>query len=899
MIAFLNRFRARLNRGRLADELGRELKFHQAMLEREHRARGLSPADAASAARRDLGNRTAIHEGSRDMWSFAWLEDPMLDLRYGVRALRRTPAFTVVAVLTLALGMGAMTAMFAVVNGVLLKPLPYGSPDRLVGVWHDMAPLNMTHAQHTVGTYFTYQRLAHTIDGIAAYQQNGANVSEPGGASAPQRVTSALVSATLIPLLQVAPLRGRAFTTAEDLPNAPLVAIISEGMWRARFGSDAHILDRTIEVNGHARRIVGVMPTTFRFPEAATDIWLPLGLDPAAQNGGGFNYNAVARLKPGVSAADARARLRHRAQAHAGVVSDGCARRDDADAARSGQARAGRHPAEAGHDQWHRRHVVGRGGCVGARASRRLRERDEPHPRAGRRPAARDRRARGARGGARARDDAFSRGICRARGRRAGRSGSALHGRRSARSSARGPAEIPRLAELTIDAQSVAFAALVAVVVAMGCTAIPVMRIGRSNLSKSLREGGRSGTAGRVRHRVRGALVAAQMAMALVVLAGSALLVRTFQHLNAIKPGFDPSHVETFWVALPSARYPSDSSVVRFYSQLLDRVSGLAGVKAAGVTSRVPLEQHGVSWNPYYPENDDSYARKLPPLVILTTVDAGYFRVMGIPLIAGRTLERLDAQHDPEVLISRRVSEVFYHDSTGAAALGKRFRSLPSGPWSTVIGVVADARDSSLAAPPSPTVYYPEAIATDTINGQTARTMALVVRTAGDPLGTVGAVQATMRDLDPTLPMFEIQPMTAVFSASMATLTFIILILGAAAAVTLILGAIGLYGVMAYIVTLRTRELGVRVALGAQPGTVAAMMTRQGLVLAGIGLAAGLAVFALLARFLRSLLFGVAPGDPVALTAASIILLAIAAFATWIPARRASRVDPAEALRAE
>jgi predicted permease len=375
--------------------------------------------------------------------------------------------------------------------------------------------------------------------------------------------------------------------------------------------------------------------------------------------------------------------------------------------------------------------------------------------------------------------------------------------------------------------------------------------------------------------------------------------VRTFQHLNAIKPGFDPSHVETFWVALPAARYRSDSSLVRFYSQLTDRVAKLAGVQAVGVTSRVPLEPHGMNWNPYYPENDPTYTSKLPPLAILTTVDAGYFRAMRIPLIAGRTFERLDAQHGDEVLISRRVAEIFYHDSTGAAALGKRFRSLPSGPWSTVIGVVADARDSSLAAPPSPTVYYPEAITLDSINGQTTHTMALVVRTAGDPLGTVSAVQATVRDLDPTLPTFDIQSMTTVFSASMATLTFIILILGAAAAVTLILGAIGLYGVMAYVVTLRTRELGVRVALGAQPGAVAAMMTRQGLVLAGIGLATGLAVFALLARFLRSLLFGVAPGDPVALGAASLILLAIAALATWIPARRASRVDPAEALRAE
>jgi predicted permease len=460
------------------------------------------------------------------------------------------------------------------------------------------------------------------------------------------------------------------------------------------------------------------------------------------------------------------------------------------------------------------------------------------------------------------------------------------------------PAGIPRLAELGIDPPTVAFTIAIAVVVALGCTAIPVLRIGRADLSKSLREGGRSGTAGRVRHRVRGALVAAQMAMALVVLAGSGLLVRTFQHLNSIKPGFNPEHVATFWMSLPRARYPNDSAAARFYSQLTDRVAKLPGVKVAGLTSRVPLDSKGGNWDPYYPENDPSFANKLPPLEIFTTVNGDYFRSLEIPLIAGRTFARLDAQRVGEAIVSRRVAEIFYHDSTGESALGKRFRSLPTGQWYTVIGVVGDARDSSLAAPASPTVYYPE-VPDTTFDSQTAYTMALVIRTAGDPLAVTSGVRSVVRELDPTLPIFDIASMTTVFAASMAQLRFIMLILAAAAAVTLVLGAIGLYGVMAYVVTLRTRELGVRVALGAQPSAVAAMMTRQGLALAGAGLVAGLAAFTLIARFLRSLLSGVAPSDPVALGAAALILIAIAALASWIPARRASRVDPSEALRAE
>lgn len=897
MIRLLHRLRDRMRRGRLADELDRELRFHQAMLEREHRDRGLSPDDAASAARRDLGNRTAIHEGSRDMWTFAWLEDPLLDLRYGIRALRRTPAFTAVAVLTLALGIGATAASFAVVNGVLLKPLPYGNPDRLVGAWHDMPPLNATHAQQTLGTYFTYQRLAHTIDGIAVYQENAVNVSDPGSTTEPQRVTSALISAPLIPLLQVSPLRGRVFTAAEDLPNGPNVVMIGEAMWRGRFGSDPDILHRTLDVNGRARQIVGVMPASFRFPTASTALWLPIALDPASQSAGGFNYDAVARLKRGVTVADAErdfASVLPRMPELFPLVVPGVPSKLLLEQAKPQPLLVPLKEDLTGN-------IAGALWVVAvasalillvacANVTNLILVRVDGRQR--------ELAVREALGAGRARvmvhflaESVVLAGLGAVIG--LGIAWVAVRALVSA-----GPAGIPRLAELGIDSATVVFTAVVALAVALGCTAIPVLRLGRADLTKSLREGGRSGTAGRVRQRVRGVLVAAQMAMALVVLAGSGLLLRTFERLNGIKPGFNPEHVATFWMSLPAARYPSETSEVRFYSQLTDRVAKLPGVQVAGLSSRIPLDDKGGNWDPYYPENDPSYANKLPPLEIFTTTNGDYFRAMQIPLIAGRTFARLDAQRADEALISRRVAQIFYHDSTGAAALGKRFRSLPTGPWYTVIGVVGDARDSSLAAPPSPTVYFPE-VPDTTDNGQTSRTMALVVRTPGDPLSVMSSVRAAVRELDPTLPVFDVAPMTTVFSASMTQLRFIMLILGAAAAVTLVLGAIGLYGVMAYVVTLRTRELGVRVALGARPGAVAAMMTRQGLALAGAGLAGGLVMFALLARFLRSMLFGVAPGDPVALGSASAILIAIAALATWIPARRASRVDPAEALRTE
>jgi predicted permease len=412
-------------------------------------------------------------------------------------------------------------------------------------------------------------------------------------------------------------------------------------------------------------------------------------------------------------------------------------------------------------------------------------------------------------------------------------------------------------------------------------------------------EGGRTGTAGRAQRRLRGGLVAAQIALALVVLAGSGLLMRTFQRLSAVRPGFDPAHVSTFWISLPAARYKNEAAVAAFYSRLVERAGGLPGVEVAGLTSRVPLERYGRNENPLYPEGDPSYATKLPPLELFTIADANYFRATRIPIVAGRAFDRMEAQHEGEAIVSRGTAELFWKDPTGLAALGKQFRPLPTGRAYTVIGVAGDTHDDSLAAPPTRVVYLPTTFDEGTTFAQRKRTMALVIRTAGEQAPLAAAVAQVVRELDPTLPLFDVRPMTAVLGGATAELSFIILIMGGAAAATLILSAVGLYGVLAYVVTLRRRELGIRIALGATPRVVAAAMTRYGLGLAGAGIVLGLAIFALTARFLRALLFGVAAGDPVTLASATAILLAIAILASWVPARRAAGVDPAETLRTE
>jgi len=831
-----------------------------------------------------------------------------LPIRHAWRSLRRTPVFTVTAALTLVIGIGASVAIFTVVNGVLLRPLPYGRPERLVGAWFDLPPINLTHAQQTQTTYYTFQQLAHTIDGIGVYQDGSVNVSEPGGTSEPQRLTAAWITATLVPVLDVSPILGRNFTAEEDRPfgtasgvgrrDAGSVVIISEGLWRSRFAADSTILGRTMEVNGSTREIVGVMPRRFRFPAAATELWLPLGLDPLNKFPGGFNYNSIARLKPGVRVEDAQRdftavlpRLVDLYPSFAPGISAQMLMdqakpkpvliplRDDVT---GGIART----------LWM---VAAAAGLVllvaCANVSNLILVRADGRQR--------ELAVREALGAGRARvlshflaESVVLVGIAGA----AGLAVATIAVRLLVRA---GPADIPRLAEVGVDATAVLFTVALTALVAVFCSVIPALRIGRVHLSNALREGGRSGTSGRVQQRVRGALVAAQIALALVVLAGSGLLVRTFQRLHAVRPGFDPQHVMTFWMSPSRARYPNDSAVGRFYATLETRVGALAGVQAVGLSSRLPLEAFGMNQNPLYPEGDPSYATKIPPLQINTVVNGTYFRAMGIPLLAGRTFDRLDLQRDGEAVVSRHTAVQFWRDSTGVAAIGKRFRDLPNGPLYTVVGVVGDVRDTTLAAPPSETVYFPEVAERDTLFSQTARTMALVVRTPGDPAAITGAVRAAVRELDPSLPLFDVRPMTTAFDASMAQLSVVILILGAAAVVTLVLGAIGLYGVMAYVVTLRTKELGVRIALGAQPGAVAAMMTRQGMALTGIGIAGGLALFALVARFLRSFLFGVAPGDPLTLAGASLMLAAVATLASWIPARRASRADPASALRAE
>ncbi|MGH7694757.1 MAG: ABC transporter permease, partial [Gemmatimonadaceae bacterium] len=554
--------------------------------------------------------------------------------------------------MTLVIGIAAAVAMFALINAVLLKPLPYENSDQLVAARHDLPGVNIVNGNQTSGTYFTYKKLARSIANIGVYQEGSVNLSDPRGATDPERVSSAWVTATMLPVLGVSPLLGRGFTDAEDLPNAPFVVLISEGMWRSRFGADPQVLGRTLEIAGRSREIVGVMPQRFRFPTAGTQLWIPLQLDPNEQFPGGFNYEGIARLRPGMSLAAARQDFTSVLPRIVDLfpnMAPGVPSTMLLEQARPIPVLVPLKQNVTGgisRTLW----IVAAAAILVllvacANVTNLMLVRADARQR--------ELAVREAIGAGRARVLAHflaESALVTAIAGVVATGLAALAIRVLVRSA---PAGIPRLAEVHIDPATIGFAVLICALVTLVCSVIPALRIGRIQLSSALREGGRGGTASRLQQRVRGALVAAQIALALVALGGSGLLVRTFLQLNAVRPGFNAQNVATFWVSLPSSRYPNDTVVSRFYTQLLDRTAALPGVQAAGIASRLPLLSTGMNQNPFYPEGDKSYINKIPPLQIYTTTDGNYFKAMEIPLLAGRTFNRLDMQRADEAIISQ------------------------------------------------------------------------------------------------------------------------------------------------------------------------------------------------------------------------------------------------------
>jgi predicted permease len=813
----------------------------------------------------------------------------LMSLTHPLRSLRRTPVFAATAALTLTLGIGAVGAAFAIAYGVLLAPLPYGHPDRLVSV--GLGSAEVRRMQMPSAAYLTYTSFARRIPQVGFYRTGNANLAASSVSDA-QRLGAAWVTTSTIPLLEVRPLLGRAFRDDEDGVRGPGVAVISEWLWRTYFQSSPDVIGKTMVVNSIPREIIGVMPGSFAFPSPDTKLWLPARIDRNATSLADFAYFGVGRLAPGATPLQAQRELASLMPRFAAAFP-----RLETGASTASWLEQTRPAPVVAPLQEEVTHGIARtlwmlAAAAGLvlfvalanvtnlmliRADARQLELAVRH----------------ALGASRWRIATHFLGESVTLAAIAG--GAALLASWGAVRTlvAFGPADLPRLSELHLGPATILFIVSVAVGVAAICTIVPTVRMRSNTLSISLRDGGRGETAGRVRQHLRSAIAGVQLAVALAVLAGSLLLLRTFQRYSQERPGFDDTNVMTIWTQLPFARYEDSASVV-FYERLTQAAARLPGVIAAGVTTRLPLGE-GETRQLAFREGDGR-TRSVPVVV----VNDSYFASMAIPVLAGGSFQALGRQRDDAVVLSRRAAETFFGSVPANAVIGLRLLLDPSGPAYTIVGVVGDVRDHDLATPPSPVVYMPQAIpAPGAASPPARRTMALVVKTAGPPADIVPAIRRVVGDIDANVPIFNAEPMSDVVRASTARLSFLLAVMSAAAVVTLLLGAIGLYGVMAYMVSLRTRELAIRIALGADPRQVAQTVVRRALAVIGGGIVGGLVLYALVTPLLRGFLFGVTTADPVTLFGATAALLATASLATWVPARRAARVDPAVALRSD
>lgn len=802
------------------------------------------------------------------------------------RSLRHSPGFTIAVILSLTLGIGAVASMFAIIYGVLFAPLPYGDPGRLLSV-RLHAPRLGEMAQPPA-VWSTYKRHAQSLDDVGIFRTGNTNVWTEGEGAA-DNVIATWVNASLLPMLEVPALLGRTFTPEEEIRGGPDAVILSEAEWRTRFDAAPDVLGKTLMVNSVPRQVIGVMPARFSFPAAGTRLWLPVKhTDDATVRE--FSFSAVARLAPGATVEQAEIELAsilpRMAEAFPRLESGGSTATWLAetrpmpvvlplqDAITGGISRTLWMLAAAAAlvllVAW-----ANVANLIMIRADRRQLELA----------------IREALGASRLRIASHFLGEALVLGAIAAALALLLAWGAVRALVAFGPTAVPRLAELGVGLPTVSFIALVTVVGVILYAAVPMLGIRQADVSTSKQ---RSQGSSRESNRLRSAITVAQIALALVVSVGSALLLRTAQRLGQVHPGFDANDVTIFSTQLPFARY-SQAAGVSFYARLSDRVRELPSVRAVGLTSLVPLRSGG-SPEQTFRNQADGQDTSLPVRI----VDGGYFGAMRIPLLAGRPFRSLALEKGDDIVISSATAATFFGDPGGTAAVGQRMTLAPSGRVYTVIGVVGDVREHDLTIPPIAVIYRPQAVPIDpAIEPAASRNLALVVRSNQPADAIIPAIRQIVRELDPTVPVYKVETMSHVVRGSTARLSLALTLMTAAAATTLLLGMIGLYGVMAYMVALRTREFGVRIALGADPRRIAGWVAKRGLLLTGGGIVAGFTLFALAAPFLQSFLYGVTTTDPVTLAAATLVLAATAILASWLPARRAAGVDPVEALRAE
>jgi predicted permease len=806
----------------------------------------------------------------RDLWQ---------DLRYGLRTLVKNPGFTTVAVIALALGIGANSAIFSVVNAVLLRPLPYKDPDRLVMVWEDDTKGGYPRDTPAAANYIDWRDQNRVFEGMAALADQSFNLT---GVGEPERIEGKRVSASLFTLLGVEPQLGRAFLPEEDAPGGNRVVILSHGLWQRRFGSDMKIIGQPLTLNGESFTVVGVMPPDFQFPSREAELWVPLALSSKEAASRGRHYlEVLARLKPGVTL--------QQAQAEMTTIAIRLQQQYPAQNTDLGAVVTSLHEHVAGDIKPALLVLLGAVGfvllvaCANvanlllARAAVRQKEIA----------------IRVALGASRLRliRQFLTESILLA----------ALGGGVGLLLSLWGvsllqsfiPESISQVKAVTLDGRVLVFTLLVSLLTGLIFGLAPATQASNFNLNETLKEGGRDSAAGSRGNRLRGLLVITEVAVSLLLLIGAGLLINSFLRLRHVEPGFRTDNLLTMKVVLPKLKYPNQARRSAFYTDLLHRVEALPGVKSAAVTTNLPLYRQGNSTSITIEGRPDP-APGQEPIVVTRVISPHYFQTMSIQLSQGRDFSEQDRADSPAVLvISETMARKFW---PGEDPVGKRIsvgKPESADDWITIVGVVKDVRQFELTAAPKPQMYlsYEQASFFEPND--------LVVRTEVAPLSLAATVRKTVWEVDKDQPVSDIRTMEDILSESMARQRFSMLLLGIFAAVALVLAAVGIYGVMSYSVAQRTREIGLRMALGAQRSDVLKLVVGEGLKLVLIGVVFGLIAAFILTRVMASLLFGVSATDPTTFVAISLVLISVAVLASYIPARRATRVDPMIALRYE